>query len=236
MNRIYIFGLLAILVFSSCKKDQSIVGLWLVESVKIGDEEMTPNARWTRFHADFTQESGNGWFQHSIGTWQLDSESDRLKIINTNGINDNNEAFQISINGEEMTWTRTEEGQALTVNLIRIEKLPQTHGDQILGLWKLEESKGEGPYFKASSESDDYLFFRWDKRFVIGTNEGKINGVYNTHGHKSELELIPYGNQYERYFWKIEFNDNYLILSILNSDNVVTRRFVRIHDFIVVDL
>lgn len=66
---------------------------------------------------------------------------------------------------------------------------------------------------------------------MIGTKDEKINGVYNTHGHKSELELIPYQDQYKRDFWKIEIKDKRITLTKLNSDNLVTRRFVKIHEF-----
>ena len=45
---------------------------------------MTPNARWMRFNPDFTQESGNGWFQHSLGSWSLNSIKGELSIVNDN--------------------------------------------------------------------------------------------------------------------------------------------------------
>jgi len=194
---------------------------------------MTPNARWTRFNADFTQESGNGRFQHSYGTWKLNAESNELTIENTNGLADLNEPFKVEINPDEMTWKRTEEGQDITVSLVRTAKLPETYGDQLLGLWKLEQATGNGGYFDplANEETKDHLFFRWDKRFVLRSNKGRVNGVYNVHGHKPEVELIPYGDQFERSFWTIQFEEDQIMLTLLNTDEAVHRTFKRIHQF-----
>ena len=229
-----LLSLIIILTFFSCeKKAATIEGLWIVESVVVGDEVMTPNARWTRFNSDHTQETGNGKFQHSYGTWKLDSESNELSIENSNGLEDANEPFQVSIGQKEMIWERTEEGQKIKVTLVRSSDLPETYGDKVLGLWKLEKAIGNGRYFEQSDniETNDYLFFRWDKRFVIQSEKGRINGVYNVHGHKPEVELIPYGNEVKRDFWEIQFEENQIILKLLNSDKDVTRKFSRIHKF-----
>jgi len=164
-----ILSLLIILIFLSCDKTATIEGLWVVKSVVVGDEEMTPNARWTRFNSDLTQESGNGRFQHSYGTWTLNQNSNELSIQNTNGLRDLNGPFVISIGQNEMIWERTEEGQNIKVILERSSQLPETYGDKILGLWKLESAIGNDNYFGQSDKKDinDYIFFRWDKRFVI---------------------------------------------------------------------
>ena len=64
----FIFILIAACLLS-CEKENrnSIHGLWLVEKVEVGENSMTPVARWTKFNADRTQTSGNGWLQHSNG-------------------------------------------------------------------------------------------------------------------------------------------------------------------------
>ncbi len=229
----HLLPLIAILFLISCENKPTIEGLWMVKSVAVGDEENTPNARWTRFNSDLTQESGNGRFQHSYGTWKLNPKTNELSIENTNGLKDLNEPFVVTLNQDQMTWSRTEEGQQLKVTLVRSSQLPETYGDKIMGLWKLEEAIGNGNYFKQSdaTKTNDYLLFRWDKRFVIGTQEGKINGVYNVHGHKPEVELIPYGDQVKRDFWKIKYDENSITLKLLNTDSLVTRRFKRIHKF-----
>ena len=229
----YFLGLLSIVFLLSCKhKPKSTVeGLWHVTSVTAGENEMTPNARWVRFHADKTQQSGNGWLQHSIGTWNLDQTTNKLSIVNTNGLKDLADPFQIKLDQNTMTWSREEEGQALTVHLKRIETLPTTHGDQLLGLWKLEKATGKGDYFSSSETSNASLYFGWDKRFMVQTGKSRIRGMYNVHGHKSEVALIPHDEKRKRSFWNIQFAENTITLKLVNSDSLVTRTFKRIHEF-----
>ena len=66
-NNPVIVCIVFIMLFTSCTS--KIEGLWEIEKVKVGDKEMTPIARWVRLNPDKSQKSGNGWFQHSIGTW-----------------------------------------------------------------------------------------------------------------------------------------------------------------------
>ena len=233
MKKTSILLLIGILILFGCENKPTIEGLWVVNSVKVGDVEMTPNARWTRFNPDLTQESGNGRFQHSYGTWKLNPETNELSIENINGLDDINDPFKIMIEENEMVWERTEEGQNIKITLVRSSHLPETYGDKILGLWSLENATGTGSYFEQSSkaEANNFIFFRWDKRFVIESEKGRINGVYNVHGHKPEVELIPYGDQFQRNFWEIQIEDNEITLTLLNTDSIVTRKFRRIHKF-----
>jgi hypothetical protein len=233
MKTLYLFLCISIIFLTSCeqKSTASIEGLWTMTSVTMGNDEVTPNARWVRFHKNFTQESGNGWFQHSVGTWNLDATTNELSIVNTNGIDDLNEPFQITIDSETMTWNRTEDGQEVKVTLKRITELPKTHGDQLLGLWKLKVGEGNNTYFSNLDSKNDYILFRWDKKFVMRNNGRRVLGVYNAHGHKQEVELIPYNNNFERSFWSVAYEKELLHLKLLNADSLVTRTFERIHQF-----
>lgn len=223
-----LFGLL-----TGCRQEPGIEGLWLVQSVKMGDEVMTPNARWMEFHADGTQQSGNGKLAHSYGTWSLDSHSRELTIQDQNGLHDPFGPFVISLKDGKMTWQRMEEGQEVKVTLVRTDRLPETYGDQLVGLWKLDKAVGDGKYFTESdiTAGNVFLFLRWDRRFVMGTPRGRINGVYNVHGHRPELELIPYGEGVNRDFWKLELDRDSFTMRKLNTDSLVTRKFSRIHEF-----
>lgn len=229
MKNILLLSLIVLLTLISCEEKSKIDGLWIVQSVTVGEEEMTPNARWMEFHPDFTLKSGNGWFQHSVGTWELDAN--KLKMTNTNGFNDPYPAFEITLNANQMTWKRIEDEQPIEVLLTRSDQLPQTYGDQILGLWKLEESISRDNYFSETVNSNDYIFFRWDKRFVIGSDSNRYTGIYQVHGHRSQVVLIPNDEKVKRSNWEINFNPTGITLSKLNSDSVVTRKFTRIHDF-----
>ena len=129
-----------------------------------------------------------------------------------------------------MIWNREEEGEPVEVRLNRIDKLPRTYGDQVLGLWKLESKQGEGPIYKDENK-DDFLFLRWDKRFVARNNGKRLSGIYNVHGHRAELEMIPYGKDYERSFWRLELEEQAIKMQLLNSDSTVIRQFSRIRNF-----
>ena len=161
MNKFQLLLLACLMISLSCSKEPEpgIEGLWVVTQVKAGENEMTPKARWMRFNADLTQESGNGWLQHSIGTWKLD-ESNRLIIENSNGLKDPNEPFKVSISGSAMTWNRTEEGQDLHVYLKRASHLPTKDADLLYGLWQLKEATGKGPYFFGRSRIRQFYFFQ----------------------------------------------------------------------------
>ena len=230
---IYFIAIVVLVAIVGCEDKPTIEGLWVVERVKVEDQEMTPNARWTRFNTDHSQQSGNGWFQHSYGTWNLNAETNELSVVNENGLKDPAEPFKVTLEEDRMIWARTEEGQNVEVTLKRSDHLPATYGDELLGLWKLDDAVGDGVYFgeedvKVGKAS---IFFRWDGRFDIRSGKGKVHGVYNVNGHKPEVELIPYGDNLNRDFWTIDFNENTIILELLNSENTVERKFIRIHEF-----
>ena len=119
------------------KKELKIDGLWIVKKVKVGQEEMTPIAKWIKFNPDSTQTSGNGWLQHSFGSWSV--HKNKLSMKNTNGVDDESEPFKISLESSKMTWTREEEGQNVEVFLEKIDKIPTSDGNKLMGLWKLNE-------------------------------------------------------------------------------------------------
>lgn len=219
---------LSIHCFSQDK--ESVVGLWLITEVKVGDDIMTPNARWARFNADLTQESGNGRFQHSYGSWAYSERLKELQIETINGLDDRFGAFSVELLGDRMKWKRKEEGMDVIVTLNRTAKLPETYRDRLLGLWKLKKAKNNGDFFEESVNESDYLFIRWDGKFVVGNDSGKTYGVYNVHGHKPQIELIPY-TEGERSFWSIEFLVEGFQMTLVDSDPEVIRRFERIRNF-----
>jgi len=219
--------------FIGCKENKTISGLWEIESVSVDNQTMTPIARWMQFNADGTQISGNGWYQHSYGNYEYDINSKTLRVENTNSIKDPYEAFTVKIENNRMYWTRLEDGNSVEVKLKRTDNLPKAPSDEIIGVWKLKTLEGDYNFFMKDSISlkNDYIFFRWDLKFVAGTSTGKEFGVYNVNAHKPELELIPYNKSLDRSFWKFEFDENILSLYLLNSDTLVTRKFIRTDEF-----
>ena len=153
--RSLLFVLLITLV-SSCenqKKETGIVGLWLVEKVQVGENSMTPISKWTQFNADSTHTSGNGWLQHSYGNWSL--KKNQLKVTDKDGIIDPAEPFTIEVKENKMTWKRNEEGQEITVFLKRIDKLPKSEGNKLIGLWKLTKATDDGNDITVMVNPDD---------------------------------------------------------------------------------
>ena len=208
----------------------TITGLWHVIKVSAGGQTMTPNARWIAFDANRVQRSGNGWMQHSVGTWEM--TGDQLTIVNTNGLDDPFGAFTISLTDSTMQWDRTEEGQNIRVDLMRAEDLPMTDRDRLMGLWQLERSEGESSYIQPGQSTDNASFFvRWDGKFDLRISDKRIRGVYNVHGHKPQLELIPYGDEWDRTYWSVKFTRDQLILELLGGDDEAIMTFERIRQF-----
>ena len=125
----------------------------------------------------------------------------RLKMINANGLSDPYEAIKLS------------------------------YGDQILGLWGVERGVGTSNHFSETENSDDFLLFRWDKRYVICTEGERYSGVYHVNGHRPEVTLIPSDEKLGKSNWEIQLDQNRITLKNLNSDSIVTRRFKRIYEF-----
>ena len=185
---------------------QDVTGLWQVEEVKVGDEKMTPVARWMRFNEDGTQESGNGWLKHSEGTYTYNSEKSTLKTVNTNGLADANPAFDVAFQKGLMIWNRMEDGQNVEVRLKSIETLPTSPANQLLGLWEINQSEGN-----TTDQGKGTFFIRWDNMFVYTHSSGeKKYGVYKCHGHKNEIELIYYGDDCRREWWNFTHEDDRL--------------------------
>ena len=227
-----LLSLFAILILS-CEKQESsgIEGLWLVEKVQAGENSMTPIARWVKFLPDNTQTSGNGWLQHSSGTWSL--EGDQLEVVDTNGIRDTFGALTITLSDSTMQWKRVEEGQEVTISLKRIDKIPQSEGNKLIGLWKLIQATDQGNDITAIVNPDNrsMLQLRWDNMYVQhNMPTGKVYGTYRVHSHKQEIQLVNYGNPSQFSFWNFSLKDKKL--KLISTDQKSEMVFERIHQFI----
>jgi hypothetical protein len=220
-----------IISFIGCQKSTSVEGLWLVEKVTFGEESMTPIARWMRFNSDQTQTSGNGWLRHSYGTWSL--ENNQLSVEDTNGIQSNTDPFSVEIQENTMTWTRNEGGQEVKVSLKRIEDLPPSEGNKLIGLWKLTSSVEDGNDMTAvvNPSGKSMLHLRWDNTYVRhNMPQGKKYGIYKIHGHKPEIQLVNYGNEPQFSFWVFSFDEDKLTLTSTDNKSVMT--FERIAQYL----
>ncbi len=176
-----ILVILNVFVISFSLYSQNILGLWEVKSVTVGDQSMTPIGRWTQFNDDSTYYSGNGWQQHSCGTFGM-IES-QLKLQEKNGIIDPFGAFEVlKLNSDTMIWKRVEEGDEIEVILVKAYKKPESLSNKIIGLWQIKSN---------SISNNSYLHFRWD-RVLIDCYDGlsKKIGYWQINGHKPILTLI----------------------------------------------
>ena len=142
-------------------------GLWAVKSVMVGAEDKTPVARWFRLEHG-TQVSGNGWQQHSIGTYTWNKKTSELSFETVNEPRDEFGAFKLVRKGNTMTWTRKEEGVVVKVELELATTLPQSTADQIKGLWDLVAATRSGADVlkQADPEGNQFIFIRWDRMYV----------------------------------------------------------------------
>lgn len=183
-------------------------GLWMIENVRVGNQNMTPVAKWTRIKADGTYESGNGWLKSSEGTWTYDEADQTFLPKETNGLIDPNGAFAVSFNENNMQWKRTEEGQLVTVTLTRIRELPRSPADKLQGLWDLEQAKENDKDITQTydPQNKQYLFIRWDRVYMERTSQGtRQTGYWHMNAHKPEMTFISHNAEQQPQSWKVEF-------------------------------
>jgi hypothetical protein len=187
-----------------------------------------------RFLEDGAQQSGNGWLQHSAGTWSYHTDSALLYISNANGLRDPFGPFKVQIWPDSMRWERMEEGDTVRIHLGRTSQIPTRPADHLYGLWSLESTSLAGTDLTRTLDplSRQTLFFRWDQRFVMTNGEGKRRtGIYVPHGHRPWLELVFNGDETERQYWAYEVSDSTLSLSQEIEEVTYRERYVRIHEF-----
>ncbi len=197
---------LLVLSISSCEKPKKpgIYGVWAVEKVTMGDQEVTPVDRWMQFNEDGTQISGNGWYPHSRGTFSL--KDSILSTETSNGLKDPAGPFTVRPMDSTMTFHRTEEGMPLTVYLRKISQYPTSGRDHIIGAWE--------------TDSSETVFFRWDRVYKWTYPDGHVEfGIYKYHSHKSEIECVPY-HEPEFHRFTIDGNHDQMQLNSLEDQSV----------------
>lgn len=180
------FLLLAICTIISAQAQ--ITGLWEVQEVKVGDEALTPVARWFQFNADKTMQSGNGGLEHSSGTYVATPDNSVLIFTDQYGKTDRYGAFRVTMAGNNMTWERVEEGLPVKVTLAKTDEKPKAPWDWAIGSWRLVEST------EHDEISDQQILLRWDREYRSGDDLlGKnTRGVWHIAGHHPHLKLMSF--------------------------------------------
>lgn len=221
-------NLLLLLCFFSLMlsaQEQPPTGFWSIAQVTVGEEIMTPVARWTKISEDGTFTSGNGWLQNMKGTWSWNGELAHYAAHNTLGIADEFGPFTVTRSPGKMTWTRMEDDMKVVVHLEATSELPMAPSDYLQGMWELTA--------KDKSEDPAKIFFRWDRIYLSFAEDGtRSTGYWHIHGHRPHITMLPHTDGMEPESWKIEANEGSLIMvgiSDANRDRTLT--FRRIDSF-----
>lgn len=229
---------LIILIFGTLvlpSSAQNIVGLWKVVNVNVGDEIMTPVAKWTRINEDGTYQSGNGWLQNAEGVWTLESGLFAASAIN--GLKDEFGAFTLEVTGAEMEWVRNEDGAEVVVSLKRIEELPKSTADGIVGLWSLSSilENDEDITNEFDPDRRHYLFIRWDRIYRERTSENeRVTGYWHINGHRPDVTLLSHETGRDAETWRVRLaaSDSELrMIGISETNRGIERNYQRLTEF-----
>lgn len=238
MNRKYIlilFFLVLTPITLAIGQQNQMTGLWGVEKVSAGDQEMTPIAKWFRINEDGTFESGNGWMQNSEGIWEFDGQNYTYLPTTKNGLVDKFGAFYVQFEDKKMLWQREEEGVNVKVTLSQLNELPKAPADLVQGLWDLEQILEHGNDITADFDPDNrfYLFIRWDRIYVQRSAEGeRSTGYWHMNGHRPEMTLMSHQEGIQPETWSVKADASNLVLtgtSDLNQN--IEMSFHRLHEF-----
>lgn len=198
-------------------------GFWLVTKVTVGTKELTPIARWFKIEKG-KHTSGNGWLQHSFGTYKFDKKNSELVFVTNNEPEDEFGAFKVERKGPLMTWNRKEEGEMVVVELKPITELPKSPSDDVKGLWVLEAAIDRELDVTKSYDPDhkQFLFIRWDHKYDRQINAyERISGYWFCDAHRPEITLISEDRVQQDEQWSIVIEGPKLTLKGA-SDNVKT--------------
>ena len=234
------FNILITLTFLLCSclvyaQKEKIVGLWEIEKVEVGKENMTPVAKWMRINQDGSCQSGNGWLQNTEGTWTYHAEKKMYTADNPLGILDEFGGFLVSFDGEKMFFEREEEGMPVKVFLKPIEELPMSPADYFEGMWKLVDITDQGTSIRDSfdKEHKHQILIRWDRIYRNYTPEGKrMTGYWHINGHRPEITFLPHQKESEAESWMIQVDEKELIMKGTSDHNkTIERRYQRSNSF-----
>jgi hypothetical protein len=218
----------------SCSAFAQVDGFWLVTSVKVGSDVKTPVAKWFRLNNGKSVE-GNGWQQHTTGSYAWSKKSSELFFESDNEPSEGLGAFTVSRTGNEMKWTRKEDGETVTVSLKAIKELPQSTADKVKGLWDLVSATrlGADVTSEIDPEGRQYIFIRWDRMFVrrLSASE-RVQGYWFMNAHYPVLSFIRTRGDTSPEAWTVSFEDGKMVLTG-QSENVKDQvlAFSRLSEF-----
>lgn len=207
---------IAILFFAATTLQAQLTGLWEVTNVDVGQEAMTPVARWFQFNEDKSMQSGNGGLHHNSGTYVVTPDNSVLILTDAYGKTDPYGAFRVTLATRKMIWERMEDGQPVTINLVKVDDFPKGPWDKAVGNWKLVES----------TEHDEVegqgIFLRWDREYraqngLLGENN---SGIWHIAAHHPELRLLSFDEGLPHREYNISFFRDYRMIWTSDDESV----------------
>lgn len=202
---------------------QAQSGLWTVEKVTVGEQIMTPTAKWFHLRPDGQTLSGNGGMINAWGSWE--QKENEILFFDAQKSPDEYGAFEITVDGETMSWRREEEGMDVLVSLRLTTEYPKAPWDLLVGRWNLTrlEVSGEQAQMVEYAEGEEpRLFFRWDRLYrgaKINEQLDLRSGVWQYHAHRPVLRLLSEaGDQFDQTFTVGRIDENTLVLESLDMD------------------
>lgn len=234
LNYLLVFSLMLPSLYSYAQKER-VIGFWEIKKVAVGEENMVPVAKWAKINTDGTYQSGNGWLQNAKGSWHYDTEYNIFSTTDPLDILDEFGGFAVSFDNENMIWEREEEGMPVKVTLTPIRELPMAPADYLEGIWDLVEiTEKEQSILNDFDGADKHkLFLRWDRIYMNFSPAGeRFSGYWHIHGHKPEITLLPHQEGKKPESWKIEVNEEELIMTgISDSNRTIQRKYLRRNTF-----
>lgn len=203
--------------------ETDLFGLWEITQVAVGNEHKTPIAKWVAFKADHTHRGGNGWVQHSIGTWYFDNNESALNILTTNGIEDPYPPFNVTQNDNGMQWKREEDGQAVIVSLKKIEEIPAAYSDKTIGLWQIVTIEKDDDDSITPFTQDAKLFMRMDRRYSIHLSSGRKGGIWHAHAHRQQVRLLSDDGDSADTSWSVLFDGKKMVFEMKGARLTLAR-------------
>ena len=200
---------LFILLLISTTLHAQIEGLWQYDQVMVGDEEMTPVAKWTDFSSDGTFDSGNGWTQNATGFWEYSKEKETIVLVTEYTPKDEFGPFAVEIvDKESMIWSRQEDGMIVKVSMSRVSEKPKSGADWVVGFWQ-------------SRDKGHFLHVRWDKNFRKMKENQRETGYWVFHAHKPEIAFIPHDPSQKMSWWAVEVDGRELQITNVHTNESI---------------
>ncbi|MEH0152996.1 hypothetical protein V6R21_02560 [Limibacter armeniacum] len=218
-----------LLIVSAITMAQPVVGFWKVDLVMVGDMDVTPVAKWFKYHQDHSYQAGNGWSQNSVGTWTYDKQKEEFLPFNSKGEPDEFGAFKTSFEDGKMYWEREEEGMKVKVTLSPTTEMPMAPKDSIAGKWQLvsiiKEGKDITDLHKANHQEE--IFIRWGGTYIKTNPDGsKSHGFWHMDPHHPKFHMVDWNKEVDFMAFNISF-DHDLVKMVPWKDKEITYTYKR---------